>query len=483
MSNTSSDLNVFKQPRAFYLIFSVELWERFGYYGLQGILAIFLVKQMGLTEVNAISLFASFVALVNGFVSIGGYLGDKVLGTKRTLVIGAITLMIGYLFFAFGHSNPTIVYIGLATIAVGNGMFKANPSSLLSFCYDKKDPRLDGAFTMYYMSINIGAFFSMLMTPYLAANFGYSVAFSLSAVGMGITVLNFVFLSSWVKKYGSVPDFESVNIFKIAASIVLIIALIVISYFLLYNEHITQIVLYAIAAVVFFFFARETFRLHGIDRLKMIVAFVLIVEAIIFFVLYNQMPTSVNFFAFHNVSHSILGMDVHPEQYQALNPFFIMICSPILAIIYNKLGSKFPIPYKFAVGMMLCSFAFLVLPLGAKFANEHSIVSAYWLVLSYFLQSVGELLVSGLGLAMVASLVHEKLMGFIMGAYQMNVALASFLAGWVASFMALPEEKISSSQSLEIYSSVFLKIGIATFAIAIIMLILAKFLHGMTQEK
>lgn len=482
-NNNNSNLNVFKQPKAFYLIFSVELWERFGYYGMQGILAIFLVKQMGLSEVNAISLFASFVALVSGFVSIGGYLGDKVLGTKRTLLLGAITLMIGYSFFTFAHSNPNMVYVALATIAVGNGIFKANPSSLLSFCYSKEDPRLDGAFTMYYMSINIGAFLSMLMTPYLAANFGYSVAFSLSSIGMGITVINFILLNKWVKKYGSTPDFHKMSLIKLLASIALIIILIIASYYLLHNENITQIVLYIIATIVFFFFARETFKLQGIERLKMIVAFILIVEAIIFFILYNQMPTSINFFAFHNVSHNLFGINIEPEQYQALNPFFIMLASPLLAMFYNKVGSKFPIPYKFAVGMMLCSFAFLILPLGAKFANEQAIVSPIWLILSYLLQSVGELLVSGLGLAMVASLVSQKLMGFIMGAYQMNIALASFIAGYIASLMALPEGEISNHQSLEIYSSTFLQIGIGTFIISIIMLVLAKFLHQMIKEK
>ena len=110
--------------------------------------------------------------------------------------------------------------MGMATIAVGNGLFKANPSSLLSTCYSKDDPRLDGAFTMYYMSINIGSFFSMLATPWLAAKFGWSVAFALSFVGMLITVVNFLFCRSWVKDYGSKPDFEPVHMGKLLATIV-----------------------------------------------------------------------------------------------------------------------------------------------------------------------------------------------------------------------------------------------------------------------
>ena len=133
--------------------FSIELWERFGYYGLQGIMAVYLVKQLGMSEADSITLFSSFSALVYGLVAIGGWLGDKVLGTKRVIMLGAVVLAIGYALVAWSGHDAGIVYMGMAAIAVGNGLFKANPSSLLSTCYAKDDPRLDGAFTMYYMSV------------------------------------------------------------------------------------------------------------------------------------------------------------------------------------------------------------------------------------------------------------------------------------------------------------------------------------------
>lgn len=125
----SVSLNAFKQPKAFYLIFSIELWERFGYYGLQGIMAVYLVKQLGMSEADSITLFSSFSALVYGLVAIGGWLGDKVLGTKRVIMLGAIVLAIGYALVAWSGHDAGIVYMGMAAIAVGNGLFKANPSS------------------------------------------------------------------------------------------------------------------------------------------------------------------------------------------------------------------------------------------------------------------------------------------------------------------------------------------------------------------
>ena len=215
----------------------------------------------------------------------------------------------------------------------------------------------------------------------------------------------------------------------------------------------------------------------------MIVAFLLMVEAILFFVLYMQMPTSLNFFAIRNVEHTIFGITFAPEQFQALNPFWIMLASPLLAALYNKLGDKLPMPHKFAFGMVLCSAAFLVLPMGAKFASDAGIVSVNWLILSYALQSIGELMISGLGLAMVAQLVPQRLMGFIMGSWFLTTAGAAVIAGKVANLMAVPENVNDPLVSLATYSRVFQEIGIVTAVIALLMLITAPLLNRMTQAQ
>lgn len=474
-------LNAFKQPKAFYLIFSIELWERFGFYGLQAIMAVYLVKQLGMSEADSIALFASFSALVYGLVAIGGWLGDKVLGTKRVIVLGVIVLAIGYALVAFSGHNTDIVYLGMATIAVGSGLFKANPSSLLSTCYEKDDPRLDGAFTMFYMSINVGSLFSMMMTPWLAAKYGWSVAFSLSVIGLVITLLNFLFFRRLVKNFGSKPDFAPLHFGKLLLTLVGVVALAAIATWLLHHQTISRITLSVVALGIVLIFAREAFRLHGAARNKMIVAFLLMVEAIVFFVLYMQMPTSLNFFAIRNVEHTILGIAFEPEQFQALNPFWIIVASPLLAAAYNKLGDRLPMPFKFAIGMALCSGAFLILVLGAKLANAEGIVSVNWLILSYALQSIGELMISGLGLAMVAQLVPQRLMGFIMGSWFLTTAGAAMIAGKVAGMMAVPEGVSDPIASLHVYSSVFQNIGITTAAIAALMFVFAPLLNRMTQ--
>ena len=476
-----ASLNAFKQPKSFYLIFTIELWERFGYYGLQAVMAVYLVKMLGMSEADSITLFASFSALVYGLVAVGGWLGDKVLGTKRVIVLGILVLAAGYGLVAWSGHDQSLVYIGMATIAIGNGLFKANPSSLLSTCYAKDDPRLDGAFTMYYMAINIGSLFSMMATPWLAAHYGWSVAFSLSFVGMLITLVNFLFCRRWVKDHGSAPDFAPVNVAKLLLTIVGIGVMIAVATWLLHHQDIARLALGVIVLGIVIIFAKEAFALQGAARRKMIVAFLLMLEAIVFFVLYNQMPTSLNFFAIRNVEHSILGFSIQPEQFQALNPFWIMIGSPILAMLYNKMGDRLPMAHKFAIGMVMCSAAFLVLPLGTKFASEAGIVSASWLVLSYGLQAIGELMISGLGLAMVAQLVPQRLMGFIMGSWFLTTAGAAIIAGKVANLMAVPENVTDPLQSLQVYGSVFQQIGIVTAVIAVLMILTAPLLNRMAS--
>lgn len=475
-------LNAFRQPKAFYLIFTVELWERFGYYGLQAIMAVYLVKQLGMSEAESVTLFSSFSALVYGLIAIGGWLGDKVLGTKRVLTLGVIVLAIGYAFIAFSGHQTSMVYIGMAAIAVGSGLFKANPSSLLSTCYEKGDSRLDGAFTMFYMSINIGSLFSMMLTPWLAAKYGWSVAFSLSVIGLVITLINFLSLKSLVKNHGSAPDFAPVNMGKLLTTIVGVVILVVIATWLLHHQQVARWALLVVAIGILLLFAKETFALKGVARRKMIVAFVLMLEAVVFFVLYMQMPTSLNFFAIRNVGHEIFGITFEPEQFQALNPFWIMVASPLLAATYNKLGTSLPMPMKFTIGMFLCSAAFLVLPLGAAYANEQGIVSVNWLILSYALQSVGELMISGLGLAMVAQLVPQRLMGFIMGSWFLTTACAAVVSGFVASKMAVPTGITDAHASLQVYSEVFKQIGEVTLVIAVIMLLSAPLLNKMIRE-
>ncbi|WP_408901091.1 dipeptide/tripeptide permease DtpA [Photobacterium piscicola] len=482
-----SDVNVFKQPKPFYLIFSVEFWERFGFYGMQAILTVYMVNILGMSEAESFTLFGAFSALIFGSVAIGGWVGDKILGTKRTITLGAFVLTIGYsllgLSAAGGFGGKELIYIAMGFITMGNGLFKANPSSLLAKSYEENDPRLDGAFTMYYMAINLGSFFSMLLSPWIAEKMGYGVAFGVSAIGLLITMVNFMVMGRIVKNIGSKPDMLPVNKRYYFAVVVATVVLSFLSAFLLQHLFYAHAILVVVGITIVFIYFKEAFKTQGLERAKMFVAFVLMLQGIVFFALYFQMPTSLNFFAIHNVSHDLFGFKVEPEQFQALNPFWIMIASPLLAILYNKLGERFAMPFKFAFGMVLCSLAFLILKFSTGFANSQGIINSNWLVASYLLQSLGELLVSGLGLAMIAQLVPQRMMGFAMGMWFLTSATAAILAGWIASLTAAPEGIVEPAQTLVLYAEVFGEIGYVTAAIAIFTLLIAPKLTRIIQGK
>ncbi|WP_108652103.1 oligopeptide:H+ symporter [Dongshaea marina] len=479
--------NVLNQPKPFYMIFFVELWERFGYYGLQGILAVYFVEKLGFSQELSFITFGAFAALVYGLISIGGFIGDKVLGTKRTIILGALILAIGYMVVAFSISHRELIFIGLGIVSVGNGLFKANPSSLLSKCYEEGDSRLDGAFTMYYMSINIGSFLSLLFSPVIASHFGYAAAYTVCAIGLLLSMLSYWIFRNTVGHIGSEADKRPLDLKKLLLVIIGSAVLSLICAFLMKHVALAEGVLVLICAVVIVLYFREAFKLQGVERGKMMVAFVLMIEAVLFFILYAQMPTSLNFFAIHNTQHQLFGIGINPVSFQSLNPFWIVLASPILAWLYNHFGHKgrdLSMPAKFTLGMFLCSLGFLCLALAGRFfANEMGIVSAWWIVLTYFFQSIGELMISALGLAMVASLVPQRLMGFVMGAWFLTQASAFLLGGWVASFTAAPKGVSDPIQTLPLYTKVFMQIGVVTLVIAIIMWLTVPMLNRIIHSE
>ncbi|STX30104.1 peptide transport protein [Legionella beliardensis] len=471
------------QPRAFSMIFMLEVWERFGFYTVQGIFTLYFIRTLGFNDTQAYYTFGAFSALVYGMIAFGGYLGDKVLGTKRTIVLGLIVLSLGYLALAFANSQQ--VFLALGLVCVGNGLFKANPSSLLSKCYEENDPRLHSAFTLYYMAINLGSTFALFIGPAVASHYGYSYAYFLSFIGLILGIVNYIFQRQHVKDINTPADLATIRIWQWALIIGGILLVTYASAYLLQHvmlaKQLVWLVTAFVTAVYFFYMYREGKQ----SCMRMLVAFVLMLEAIVFFTLYQQMPTSLTLFAVNNVTPTLLGITLDPQSFQALNPIWIIVMSPLLALLYNKLnqrGFAFPIPHKFAAGMICCGLSFSLL-FFARFLHDGSgIVSSWWLVGSYLLQSTGELLVSALGVAMVAELVPAHIVGFVMGMWFLTSSIAGFLGATVASMTALPENVKPGIESLLIYTDAFAYIGVITLVIGGIMWLVASKLNQYMHE-
>ncbi|KTD19740.1 oligopeptide:H+ symporter [Legionella londiniensis] len=463
-----------EQPRAFYMIFMLEIWERFGFYTVQGILTLYFIRYLGFDDITAYYTFGAFSALVYGMVAIGGYLGDTILGTKRTMVLGLITLAAGY--GALTFANREEVFLALGLICVGNGLFKANPSSLLAKCYEKKDHRLHGGFTLYYMAVNIGSTLALFAGPTLSALYGYPYAYFLSFIGLLLGLMNYFFQRKHIADIQTIADSRSITLWQWNIVLIGVLLATIGSAYLIQHVMIAKDIVWAIMIMVLITYFMYMRREKNEVLLRMLLAFFLMLEGVVFFTLYQQMPTSLNLFAVNNVYPNLFGIPIDPQSFQALNPIWIILMSPVMATAYEKLYRRqvrFAIPYKFALGMTLCGLSFLILYFARFLHDDSGMVSSWWLVASYCLQSVGELLISALGVAMVAELVPAKIAGFVMGMWFLTPALAAFIGAYVASFTALPEHVAPGIESLMIYTNVFAAIGLVTLAIAMLLWLLS----------
>lgn len=467
-----------EQPRPFYMIFMLEIWERFGFYTVQGILTLYFIRYLGFDDHTAYYTFGAFSALVYGMVAVGGYLGDKVLGTKRTIVLGLIVLACGYLSLSW-VSKP-YVFMALGLICVGNGLFKANPSSLLSKCYAEEDPRLHGAFTLYYMAINLGSVVALLVGPTLSSKYGYSYAFFASFIGILLGISNYYFQQRHIANINTAADKRTIHFWQWFGVVIGIIVATFVADFLLQHVLIARRLVWLITLVVvciyFFLMRREESR----EYKRMLLALILMLEAVIFFTLYQQMPTSLNLYAVHNVHAEFLNLTIDPQSFQVFNPIWIITLSPLMALLYarfNQKGIVFLVPQKFALGMACCAVSFLILYFSRFFHDEGGMVSPWWLVGSYLFQALGELLVSALGVAMVAELVPTRIVGFVMGMWFLTSSVAGFIGALVASFTALPKNIPPSIESLMIYTHVFACIGLITLGVAVLLWLISPSLN------
>lgn len=472
-----------QQPPSFFLIFMLEIWERFGFYTVQGILVLYFVRTLGMSQVEAYDVFGVFSALIYGSIPIGGYLGDHWVGTKRIIVIGLVVLAIGYILLAW--QIPHTLYSALGLICVGSALFKSNPSVLLAHCYKRNPKQLHEGFTLYYMAINIGSLGSFILGPYMADHFGYGYAYLLSALGVLIGLGNFWWQRNLLQQIKTTTDNYTLSLLQWTGFLIGIVIATATAVYLLQHAKLAQrSILGLVACFLAFYFHYMT----GVDaktRSRMWVALILMIEAIVFFTLYQQMPTSINVFAVSHVYPRLWGVSFDPQSFQILNPLWIMVMSVPVASVYNvcqKRGFMMTVPYKFAIGMLFCSLSFAILAAAHLGADTAAMLSPWWLVASYLCQSLGEILVSALGVAMVAELVPDTIMGFVMGMWFLATSLAGFTGAKVAALTAIPKGMEPGLSSLLQYTHVFSNIAVMTFVAAILMGILALFLTRLIRE-
>ncbi len=470
-----------KRSISFSVLFLIEMWERFGYYGMAALLVLFLVQREHMGDASANLRWGAFSAMVYALPCFGGWIGDSVLGSRRTMIIGAAVLLLGYLLLSLPIAS--FLYLSLAVIAVGNGLFKANPSNLIGQLYRGEPSQIDSAFTLYYLAVNVGSLFSMFLTPIIAVVYGWHDAFMLCWIGLALGLLNYFFMRRHLSHVGSEPDFRPIHWYKAGCVAIGAITAVILMAYVIQHTVVATVLVAVAGVIVLGIFAYMIARGEKTERNGVIVCLVLTLETIAFFVFYQQMSTSLTLFALRNVEHHWLGIPIEPAQFQVLDPLWIVIASPVLAWLYNYFGRKqadLTISTKFALGMYLVSCAFYIYGLSANFAVAGR-VSAGWMVGGYGLQSLGELLISGLGLAMVSRLVPERMRGFMMGAWFLGVGASEYLGSAVANFAAVPRDIHNPVATLPIYVHLFDMLGLSALIVAILSTVLIPLLNRLAR--
>lgn len=476
------------QTRSFTTVFLVEMWERFGYYGMSALLVLFMVERIGFNDAQANLTWGAFAALVYAAPSIGGWIGDNVLGARRTMVLGACVLAFGYLMLAIPDDRLGFLYASLAVIVVGNGLFKANAANLVRRIYEGDDARIDSAFTMYYMAVNVGSTVSMLATPWIKDRWGWHAGFAVCCAGMVMGMLNFVLCRRSLAHIGSTPDAQPIVWRRVGAIAAGAVGLALVTAFVLSDEAVAGVCIYAAAFAFVAIFAAMLIKCKRFERAGLVAAFMLVMQSMLFFIFYQQMSTSLTLFALRNVepTMALFGMPLvrwSPAQFQALNPIWIMLLSPILALMYTRLtrnGTDLSIAAKFALGFIAVAAGFFVFAFSGGFAVDGRI-SPWFLVVGYGLVSLGELLVSGLGLAMIARYVPARMSGLMMGAYFVSTGVSQYLGSIVANIARMPSNDLPATASLPLYTTLFAQLGWLAAAGAVLSILLLPLMRRLSN--
>ncbi len=450
----SQEKELFGHPVGLYILFFTEMWERFSFYGMKALLIFYLTKYHLFSDSAGNLIIGSYAALVYAVPVIGGFIADKYLGFRKAIVFGGVMLVLGHLGMAYEGNAATqsltgaitrddtalqVFYFSLALIILGVGFLKANISSLVGELYKVGDKRRDSGFTIFYMGINLGSFFATIICVWLGEKFGWSYGFGAAGIGMTLGLITFILGKKYLMGKGesSVPDFLNQLTFGVKNEWLIYIASILstVIFWQMVQRHeaVSMSLMIAGAASFIYIIYYAIKELDKIAREQLFALTVLIVFTVIFWALFEQAYTSLNLFADRVLDRG----DIAAGTFLSLNALFIILLAPVFAWLWVKLGKYNPnTAVKFSLALMLVGLGFGSLVLGIN-ASGIGKVAIYWLVITYFLHTCGELCLSPVGLSAVTKLSPPKIVGFMMGVWFLATASSEFIASVLANIASV----------------------------------------------
>jgi POT family proton-dependent oligopeptide transporter len=486
-----ADINV-KHPRALYILFFAEMWERFSFYGMKALLLAYMVTQLKFDEPKGYAIFGSYSALVYTMPIFGGMLADRFLGYRKAITFGGILMTLGHLILAIPQGWS--FFYGMAFIICGNGFFKPNISSMVGTLYSHNDPRKDSAFSIFYMGINIGAALGGLLCGYVGERINWHYGFGLAGIFMILGLVVFTLGKKLLMEKGLPPNKAELNkkqfAFLTTEHLIYLGAFVIIPLVVtLFNVYeVMNWIMLLLGALSIFYTLSVGFKLERVERFKLFAALVMIIFSILFWAFYEQNAGSLNLFAIRNVDMNVLGYNLPPLSVNNfLPPAWVVILSFFFAWLWTWLGKrgKEPsTPLKFAFSFILVGIGFYVFYLGCKLNSDTGLISLWSFILGYFFIICGELCLSPIGLSMITKLSPKNIVAMMMGIWFFATAIGEFLAGKIGSMMSIPREIAEGAnpvQSLPYYANVINKIGLISIIIGFILIcfvpVLRKWMH------
>lgn len=564
--NTDNNQTILGHPRGLLILFLTEMWERFSYYGMRGLLIVYLTQHFLFSDEKSSLIYGAYTALVYVMTIVGGSLADRYLGARKAVTFGAILLTLGHFgmsfegqgskqlitygesqyqikldgrggdarqqivtdrgvsYINFTESHMTIaapevvglpanipreqfsmkvereafylniLYLSLALLIAGVGFLKANISTIVGSLYGFGDARRDSGFTIFYMGINIGAFLASIFCGYLGIVHGWKYGFGLAGVGMLLGLVIFLSFQDWLQGKAEPPSVE-----KLKEKVFLFINLewfcyliglgiIVISMLLVMNEELVGGILGPLGILMFVLLVSYAFtQLKGDERSRMLAAIYFVLAQIPFWALFEQAGSSLNLLTVRLVDREILGWSVPGPVFQSLNAGFIFLFAPLIAWLWIWLAKRQLNPstaVKFALGVAMAGLGFLVLVAGMNGSGAAGLTPVIFIFAVYWIHTMGELLVSPVGLSAVTKLAPVRVVGMTMGAWFLYSGLSNYLAGVIARTTGaetIAGQVTNIAVAKAGYIQVYSQVGYLALGISLLMLLLSPVISRMMR--
>lgn len=445
--HNSEGKTFFGHPRMLANLFSVEMWERFSYYGMQGIMIYYLYYSvtesgLGIDQTAATGIIGAYGGMVYLLAIVGGFVGDRILGPERTLFYSALLIMAGHIGLAVIPGVAGVV-VGLILVALGSGGLKTNASALVGSLYSRTDERRDAGFTIFYMGVNIGSLFGPILTGWGWNHWGFHAGFLMAAIGMAIGLTQYALTrknlpASAHELSSPLSSSEKKKYSLLAVAILAIVVILVLTGLITPTNLASWVMAFIfIGAIALFTLMLRDKQITPEEHSRVVSFIPMWIGNAVFWALYQQQFTVMAVYSDTRLNWHILGMELTPNLVNSINPIFIIIFAPLISIMWTRLGSRQPGSVsKFSLGIIGVGIAFLIFLTQAGNMS----VNVGWIVLILFVCTLAELSISPVGSSLSTKLAPARHRVNMVALYFTSVALGTVLAGWLGKFYSLETE-------------------------------------------